>query len=157
MCKAILGVLILTHSMGGLVARRYVLDNPDTHNVDKMVTIAAPWLGAPKVIYTIHNDSTASVTANFVLNSAKLNTTPTTTTLPTIINVLAAGETVTRILRFAATAAATNTRAKLSGTGTSQGTAFSGSVKETELLACYAFRRQDHYRLNVFKLFPDLC
>jgi len=44
---------ILTHSMGGLVARRYVLDNPDTHNVDKMVTIAAPWLGAPKVINTL--------------------------------------------------------------------------------------------------------
>lgn len=40
---------ILTHSMGGLLARRYILNN-DTHNVDKLITIAAPWLGAPKTI-----------------------------------------------------------------------------------------------------------
>jgi pimeloyl-ACP methyl ester carboxylesterase len=42
---------ILTHSMGGLVARRYILDNPRSHNVKKLVTIAAPWLGAPKALY----------------------------------------------------------------------------------------------------------
>jgi len=46
-------VNILTHSMGGLVARRYILDNPQTHSVDKHITIAAPWLGAPKAIYTL--------------------------------------------------------------------------------------------------------
>jgi len=44
-------VNILTHSMGGLLARRYILDNPNgAHNVDKLITIAAPWLGAPKAI-----------------------------------------------------------------------------------------------------------
>jgi pimeloyl-ACP methyl ester carboxylesterase len=41
---------ILTHSMGGLLARRYILDNPNDHAVDKLITIAAPWLGAPKAI-----------------------------------------------------------------------------------------------------------
>lgn len=40
---------ILTHSMGGLVARRYVLNNED-HRVSKMVTMMAPWLGAPLAI-----------------------------------------------------------------------------------------------------------
>ena len=44
---------ILTHSMGGLIARRYILDNPGSHNVKRLVTIAAPWLGAPKALYIL--------------------------------------------------------------------------------------------------------
>src|SRR5215471_3730432 len=43
-------VNILTHSMGGLVARRYILAHMRDHNIDKLITIAAPWLGAPKAI-----------------------------------------------------------------------------------------------------------
>ncbi len=42
---------IVAHSMGGLLARRYILDNPGAHNVDKLITIGSPWLGAPKAIY----------------------------------------------------------------------------------------------------------
>lgn len=41
---------ILTHSMGGLVARRYILDNPGTHSVNKLITIASPWLGSANEI-----------------------------------------------------------------------------------------------------------
>ncbi len=55
-------VNILTHSMGGLVARRYILDHMTLdaqgnheHYVDKLVTIAAPWLGAPKFIDVLRN------------------------------------------------------------------------------------------------------
>jgi len=45
-------VNIVTHSMGSLLARRYIIENPspDLHHVDKLITIAAPWLGAPKAI-----------------------------------------------------------------------------------------------------------
>ena len=43
-------VNILAHSMGGLLARRYIISNPNDHNVNKMVTIGSPWLGAPKAI-----------------------------------------------------------------------------------------------------------
>jgi len=43
-------VTIITHSMGGLLARRYIIDHPQDHNVSKLITIAAPWLGAPKAI-----------------------------------------------------------------------------------------------------------
>jgi pimeloyl-ACP methyl ester carboxylesterase len=43
-------VTIITHSMGGLLARRYIIDHPTNHNVDKLITIAAPWLGAPRAI-----------------------------------------------------------------------------------------------------------
>jgi pimeloyl-ACP methyl ester carboxylesterase len=43
-------VNILTHSMGGLMARRYILDNPGRHSVGELITIGAPWLGAPKAI-----------------------------------------------------------------------------------------------------------
>jgi pimeloyl-ACP methyl ester carboxylesterase len=44
-------VNLLTHSMGSLLARRYILENPG--KVKKLITIAAPWLGAPKSIYTL--------------------------------------------------------------------------------------------------------
>lgn len=43
---------IVTHSMGSIVARRYVLDNPDAE-VGRMITIGAPWLGAPKLVNTL--------------------------------------------------------------------------------------------------------
>jgi len=46
-------VNILAHSMGGLVARRYIIDNPETHNVNRLITIGSPWLGAPKAIYAL--------------------------------------------------------------------------------------------------------
>ncbi len=42
-------VNIVTHSMGGLVARRYILDHPNS--VNKLITVAAPFLGAPKPLY----------------------------------------------------------------------------------------------------------
>lgn len=41
---------ILTHSMGGLLARRYLIAYSSDHHIGKFVTIAAPWLGAPKAI-----------------------------------------------------------------------------------------------------------
>jgi pimeloyl-ACP methyl ester carboxylesterase len=43
-------VTIIAHSMGGLVARRYIIDNPSTNNVEKVITIGSPWLGAPKAV-----------------------------------------------------------------------------------------------------------
>ena len=41
---------ILAHSMGGLVARRYILDAGDDSHVNRLVTIGSPFLGAPKAI-----------------------------------------------------------------------------------------------------------
>ena len=52
-------VNILTHSMGGLVARRYLLDYYNSaqpnhgHHVNTLITIAAPWLGAAKPLYAL--------------------------------------------------------------------------------------------------------
>lgn len=48
-------VNIVAHSMGGVLARRYILDNPDPalHHVDKLITIGTPFLGAPKAINTL--------------------------------------------------------------------------------------------------------
>ncbi len=43
-------VHIIAHSNGGLVARRYILNNPSSHSVERMVTLGTPWLGAPKAI-----------------------------------------------------------------------------------------------------------
>ncbi len=46
-------VNIVTHSLGGVVARRYILDHPD--EVNKLVTIAAPFLGSVKPLYQMIN------------------------------------------------------------------------------------------------------
>lgn len=48
-------VAILAHSNGGLLARRYILDNPDQHHVDKLITYGSPWLGAPKMLYVLES------------------------------------------------------------------------------------------------------
>ncbi len=50
-------VRIITHSMGSLVARRYALLYPNDNDVDKIITIAGPWLGAPKGIYSLETGS----------------------------------------------------------------------------------------------------
>ncbi len=86
------------------------------------------------VTTTVRNDSdayVADVITNFVLNAAKLNNKPTTTTLPISINVVPAGETATVTLRFPATTAKSGTKATLAGSGTSHGTAFSGAIPVT--------------------------
>ncbi|MBM3944665.1 MAG: hypothetical protein FJ317_04140, partial [SAR202 cluster bacterium] len=46
-------VNVVTHSMGSLLTRRYVLDNPGEHHVSRWVSIGAPWLGAPKLAYVL--------------------------------------------------------------------------------------------------------
>jgi pimeloyl-ACP methyl ester carboxylesterase len=43
-------VNIVAHSMGGLVARRYIMQNPDSHGVQALVTVNTPWLGAPQIL-----------------------------------------------------------------------------------------------------------
>jgi probable HAF family extracellular repeat protein len=40
---------ILAHSMGGILSRRYILDNAADHNVNALISIGTPWLGAPKL------------------------------------------------------------------------------------------------------------
>ena len=41
---------IVAHSQGGPLARRYLLNHPTSHHVKKFISIASPWLGAPKAI-----------------------------------------------------------------------------------------------------------
>lgn len=43
-------VNIVAHSMGGLVARRYIMQNPQSHGVQALVTVNTPWLGAPQIL-----------------------------------------------------------------------------------------------------------
>lgn len=44
---------VLTHSMGSVLARRYILDYPNDNQIQRLITIGAPWLGAAKLIYAI--------------------------------------------------------------------------------------------------------
>src|SRR6185295_6565528 len=54
-------VNIVAHSMGSLLARRYILDHPNTHHVNKLITIGAPWLGAPKAINVMETGDFAPI------------------------------------------------------------------------------------------------
>ncbi|MEM7127007.1 MAG: alpha/beta fold hydrolase [Chloroflexota bacterium] len=49
-------VTIIAHSMGGLIARRYILDNPD-HHVNKLITVGSPFLGTPRAIQVMEEGS----------------------------------------------------------------------------------------------------
>ena len=46
---------IVAHSMGSLLARRYILDNPDDHHAARLITVGAPWFGAPKLVYVLES------------------------------------------------------------------------------------------------------
>lgn len=56
------GVDVVTHSMGGLVARRYIIDvstldeqaRAQIMPVKRLITMVAPWLGAPRAIHIFH-------------------------------------------------------------------------------------------------------
>ena len=61
-------VNLVTHSMGGLVARRYILDNRASHHVKRMITMAAPWLGAPKLINVLESGDFAMVVNALLIN-----------------------------------------------------------------------------------------
>ncbi|MGH9277805.1 MAG: alpha/beta fold hydrolase, partial [Acidimicrobiales bacterium] len=50
-------VNVLAHSMGGLVARRYVTDSADDERVNAMITLGSPWLGAPKMLFVLETGS----------------------------------------------------------------------------------------------------
>ena len=40
-------VVLVCHSMGGLVARKYLADHPSNHNVEKIIFMGTPNLGVP--------------------------------------------------------------------------------------------------------------
>jgi alpha-beta hydrolase superfamily lysophospholipase len=44
---------IVAHSMGGLVARRYILDFSADSKVDKVITMGTPWVGAAGALYAL--------------------------------------------------------------------------------------------------------
>lgn len=48
-------VNVLAHSMGGVLARRYIIDNPAQHRVNSLVTMGTPWLGAPKMLFVLES------------------------------------------------------------------------------------------------------
>ncbi|MBO9344059.1 MAG: alpha/beta hydrolase, partial [Roseiflexus sp.] len=53
---------IIAHSMGGLVARRYLIDNPSNHGVARLITIATPFYGAARTITVITTGKFPGVT-----------------------------------------------------------------------------------------------
>lgn len=56
---------ILAHSMGGLLSRRYTLDNAASHQINKLITVGSPFLGAPKSVYLME---TGEFFDNFILD-----------------------------------------------------------------------------------------
>ncbi len=56
---------LVAHSMGGLVARRFILDNPGV--VDRCITIGTPFLGAPKAIAALETGDFDDAALNFII------------------------------------------------------------------------------------------
>lgn len=56
-----MSVDILAHSMGGVVTQRYVMDNHDSHHVNKIITIGTPYLGAPKALTVLETGQFISI------------------------------------------------------------------------------------------------
>lgn len=57
-------VNIVTHSMGSLVAQRYLLDAGDDAPVDRLITFGAPWLGSPKLVNVLYTGDFAAGPVN---------------------------------------------------------------------------------------------
>jgi pimeloyl-ACP methyl ester carboxylesterase len=55
---------ILAHSGGGLIGRKYMIEYPGDHHVNKLITIGIPWLGAPKMILAVAAGDLDSELAN---------------------------------------------------------------------------------------------
>lgn len=62
-------VNIVAHSMGGLVAARYI-GNGNENKVDKLITLGTPYLGAPKTLYTFERGGVGSFITNLIVNNA---------------------------------------------------------------------------------------
>lgn len=63
---------ILAHSMGGLLTRRYLLDYP-TAPVNRVITVASPWLGTPKAILTLETGAFLNLGQNIGLRLSDLD------------------------------------------------------------------------------------
>jgi pimeloyl-ACP methyl ester carboxylesterase len=55
---------IVAHSMGGLLARRYIEAYPESHSVRKMISLGSPFLGAPKSVYVMETGDFFPLVAN---------------------------------------------------------------------------------------------
>jgi pimeloyl-ACP methyl ester carboxylesterase len=61
---------IVAHSMGGLVARRYILQaqlRNEPHKLGKVITIASPFLGSPEAIYKLYTGGNWEFPASYVV------------------------------------------------------------------------------------------
>ncbi|MGZ5434551.1 MAG: lipase/acyltransferase domain-containing protein [Pyrinomonadaceae bacterium] len=64
---------IVAHSMGGILAQRYILKNPNGgHHVAKLITIATPWLGAPKLVNTLETGEYFDGLAQVIIRQSTL-------------------------------------------------------------------------------------
>src|SRR5690606_23757605 len=61
---------VLAHSMGGLLARRYVVERPG--RISKVVTIGSPFVGAPKVLNTLGTGQFLGFAQRLIIKSATL-------------------------------------------------------------------------------------
>lgn len=60
---------IIAHSMGGLIAKQYLIDQPDSNLVRNLVFVGVPHLGAPKALKVLRYGDNLDV---FVIDGCKL-------------------------------------------------------------------------------------
>jgi pimeloyl-ACP methyl ester carboxylesterase len=66
-------VNIVAHSMGGLLSRNYILQNPGNHHVDKLITIGSPFLGTPKGLNVLQTGNFLDSYADYITSGILKN------------------------------------------------------------------------------------
>ncbi len=66
------GIDIVAHSMGGLVSRRFILENPGV--VDRLITVGSPFLGAPKAILAMETGDMDDFVFNVIIRKSLMKT-----------------------------------------------------------------------------------
>lgn len=63
-------IVLVCHSMGGLVASSYInRSQANVEKVDKLITIGTPYLGAPKALYILETGHFLGCASNFVMSA----------------------------------------------------------------------------------------
>ncbi|RUT38533.1 hypothetical protein EJP82_27140 [Paenibacillus anaericanus] len=62
-------IFVVAHSMGGLVATEYI-NQGNGKNIDKLITLGTPYLGAPKAVQIFETGQAATPVQNYVIAGA---------------------------------------------------------------------------------------
>ena len=67
-------VILIGHSLGGLVSRQYTLENSRADKVAQVITVGTPYWGAPETAYHMRKGTIPMAPLNYVLSNSNVRT-----------------------------------------------------------------------------------